>query len=545
LAVQFREKGLDVLIGGFHVSGTLTMFDEIPSEIRALLDEGVTIVKGEIDEAWASILQDAMNGTLKPIYDFVNDKPDLWSAPIPRTNRKYLRRFAVSNMGTIDCGRGCPFNCTFCTIINVQGRKMRLRDPDLLTNAIRENYHRNKIRYYFFTDDNFVRNRHWETIFDSLIRLRHEEGVNINFMMQVDVLAYKIRNFVAKAKEAGCTQVFIGMESTNPKNLLQAGKKQNDVDDFKNMTAAWYDAHITTHVGYIIGFPYDTEESVMRDVQRLKTEIRVEQTSFFMMTPLPGSEDHRNLVLQGSYLDHDLNKYDSFHETTDHPNLKDGALTKLYREAWNSFYSFENMKAILLRSHSDNYWNILKNFIWYKNAALIEGEHPMVAGFFRLKDRLSRRPGFPIEGRWEHAGIKRQAKDWVKLFWEMEELWLQTRKRGEIEIRVAAEVEKLRGEFGRWRDIKVSEVHEAYQRVKAKIPSVKVPSRLQLYVARLNLLSDRITYTRQHLDHFWIDTKENFVRGRLYRINVPKLVFRFIQDVRLTAKFALALMISS
>ncbi len=548
LAVQFREAGLDVLLGGFHVSGTLAMFDEVTPEIRTLIDQGITIVKGEVDEAWGSIIQDALGGKLKPIYDLINDKPDLWSAPIPMTNRKYLRRFASPNFGTIDCGRGCPFNCSFCTIINVQGHKMRVRSPALLANAIRQDYHRNHVRYYFFTDDNFARNKHWEEIFDALIRLR-KEGMAIEFMMQVDVLAHKRRNFASKAKAAGCTQVFIGMESTNAKNLEQAGKKQNNVDDFKKMIAAWHDAHVTAHVGYIIGLPFDTEESVMQDVHRLKTEMKVDQASFFMFTPLPGSKDHHDMVMQGAYLDGDLNKYDSFHETAIHPHLRDGAWTKVYHEAWKSFYSFENMKAILLRSYAENYWSIFKNFIWYKNAALIEREHPMIAGFFRLKNRLSRRPGYAIEGRRQHAKrryaeIRHQLKEWIKLFWEMEELWLQTRKRGEIEVRVAAEVENLRREFGKWRDIKVSEIHEAYQRVKAKIPTAKVPSKLQLYMARLNLLSDRVTYTRQHLDHFWRETKENFLRGRLHRINVPKMVFNFIQDARLTTKFALRLMIS-
>lgn len=63
LAVQFREAGLDVLLGGFHVSGTLAMFDEVTAEIRTLIDQGITIVKGEVDEAWGSIIQDALGGS--------------------------------------------------------------------------------------------------------------------------------------------------------------------------------------------------------------------------------------------------------------------------------------------------------------------------------------------------------------------------------------------------------------------------------------------------------------------------------------------------
>lgn len=66
---------------------------------------------------------------------------------------------------------------------------------------------------------------------------------------------------------------------------------------------------------------------------------------------------------------------------------------------WKTFYSKENMIRILSRwNHSPrNYWNLMSIFFWYKNAAVIEREHPMIAGFFRLKSRLSRRPGYAID----------------------------------------------------------------------------------------------------------------------------------------------------
>jgi len=130
----------------------------------------------------------------------------------------------ASNFGTIDCGRGCPFNCGFCTIINVQGRKMRVRSATFIADAIRENWRQHQVDFYFFTDDNFARNAQWEQIFDTLIELREQENIQVSFMMQVDVLSYKIKNFVTKARRVGCTQVFIGMETINPESLKDAGK---------------------------------------------------------------------------------------------------------------------------------------------------------------------------------------------------------------------------------------------------------------------------------------------------------------------------------
>jgi radical SAM superfamily enzyme YgiQ (UPF0313 family) len=82
-----------------------------------------------------------------------------------------------------DLGLGCPYQCSFCTIINVQGRKSRFRSPDDLERIIRENYVQG-IKRFFITDDNFARNRHWEALFERMIQLRLDEGLKIGFTIQ-------------------------------------------------------------------------------------------------------------------------------------------------------------------------------------------------------------------------------------------------------------------------------------------------------------------------------------------------------------------------
>src|SRR4029079_7959410 len=122
-------------------------------------------------------------------------------------------------------------------------------------------------------------------------------------------------DFVVKARRAGCTQVFIGMESINPESLKDAAKTQNKAEDYINLIRAWHEVEVATHVGYILGFPHDTRESIRRDLQKLMHEIQVEQASFFILTPLPGSRDHLQMSERGDYMDEDYNKYDSIHET--------------------------------------------------------------------------------------------------------------------------------------------------------------------------------------------------------------------------------------
>ena len=540
LARTFRNAGLTVLIGGFHVSGYLALLPDIPADIQLLMDQGVTIVKGEVEETWGDLLLDAVNNRLKPMYDFLNNKPDLYTKPIPAIRKKYLRKFAASNFGTLDCGRGCPFECTFCTIINVQGRKMRFRSAEHIAAAIRSNYYENGITFYFFTDDNFARNKNWEAIFDVLIKLRTKENIPVEFMMQVDVLSWKIKNFVTKARQAGCINVFIGMESVDPGNLAAAGKKQNQVSEYRHLIQAYRDCDISSHVGYILGFPFDTVDSIRRDLKFLMNEVQPDHASFFILMPLPGSMDHLQMMRRGEWMHPDFNLYDSQHEVTHHPYLKDGSWTATYFEAWRTFYSLENMKAVLKRGSRANYWNNFLRFFWYKNSIQTEQRHPMMCGYFRLKGRKARRPGLPILSRWEYytaraKEVRTHIRGFLRIAAEMEELWLQTRHPSAAEQRVAEEVAKLRAKYGRF---KVADLQAAYLRAKEHFPTLHVPSKVQLFWANWSpLLMHNSVYTRADLHAFWSNVRQRWHEQRWFRIPVHKVPLNLMRDLQISILF--------
>jgi len=503
LGRQFRAAGIDVIMGGFHTSGTINMLGEQEPEIQALVKESISIVSGEVEENWAEILSDALHGRLKPIYSFAQDLQnlvDIGKAPLPLISPKTMRRFAKPNFGTADTSRGCPFACSFCTIINVQGRKMRERSPESIAEMARRNYFEHGITFYFFTDDNFARKKLWRETFEEIIKLK-KEGIKICFMMQVD-LARKPTDFVRLAAEAGCTQVFIGMESVNPENLKVEGKGQNHVEEYQNIIKEWHDAGVVVHVGYIIGLPFDTKEQVPRDIRYLMDAIQPDQASFFMLTPLPGSHDHREMKKRGEWMDPDFNKRDSFHATIKHPNMTAVEWFQAYEEAWRSFYSKENMIEILSRwNHKPRaYWNLMSCFFWYKNAALIEREHPMIAGFFRLKDRLARRPGFAIDPLPVH--LWRRTKEvtrliiaWVKFIKEMEEVWLQTRKKSEKEEKWLEEIQRIQGEI--WQALKIGEWQKVYTNAKATLPA-----KAKALLDPFEELSSKILFTRKDLNRF-------------------------------------------
>jgi radical SAM superfamily enzyme YgiQ (UPF0313 family) len=519
MAKMLRSAGLTVIIGGFHTSGTINMLGEQEPDIQELVRESICIVSGEVEGKWEMILSDFLHDRLQPIYSFAQDLQnlvDIETAPLPKTSPKTMRHFAHPAFGTADTSRGCPFACSFCTIINVQGRKMRERSPESIAAMMRRNYLEHDVSFYFFTDDNFARKKLWRETFEEIIKLR-EEGIKISFMMQVD-LARKPKDFVALAGKAGCTQVFIGMESVNPENLKAEGKKQNNVEEYRNIIKEWHDADVVVHTGYIIGLPWDSKQQVPEDIRFLMDEVGPDQASFFMLTPLPGSHDHREMKRRGEWMDADFNKRDSFHATIEHPRMSAAEWTEAYENAWKTFYSKENMIRVLSRwtNHSKNYWNLMSVFFWYKNAALIEKQHPMVAGFFRLKERKARRPGFAIDPL--HVHLWKRSKEtvqlliaWAKFLKEMEEVWLQTRKKTEMEERWLEQIQRIQSDV--WQALRVAEVQKLYNNAKESLPD-KAKSLLD----PLEELSSKILFSRKDLKRFlkqWENLRECIQELRL------------------------------
>jgi radical SAM superfamily enzyme YgiQ (UPF0313 family) len=394
LGKEFLAYDLNVMIGGFHVSGSIQMLPRIPDEIQEGIDAGITMVAGEVENRWGELLKDAYNNSLKPLYNFLNDQPSLEGAPAPFVSKQNLSWYGILRQTSFDAGRGCPFKCSFCTIINVQGNTMRGRTPDDIEAVIKRNQAQG-IRGYFITDDNFARHPRWEEIADRIISLKGKKRATL--MVQTDTMSYRIPRFVEKLARAGCRRIFIGMESVNQDNLKACSKPQNRIHDYRTMLQAWRDAGVVVHVGYIIGFPGDTYDSVMRDVERLKQELPIEFVEFFVMTPLPGSQDHLDNYLKDVPMEKDMNEYDTTRPCMEHPRMSRDELIRAYRDAAKSFYSRKHVETILKRRKDRRRKTIARHMIWFRSAVLIDGLHPFLYGIFRIKGRRRRSPKFRTE----------------------------------------------------------------------------------------------------------------------------------------------------
>jgi radical SAM superfamily enzyme YgiQ (UPF0313 family) len=501
-------QNIPVMIGGFHVSGMLAMVG-LTADLRDAMCKGMILVAGEVEgERLPTIVEDVLRGRAEPLYNFLSPTPDLSNIPIPRLTKADLKGFA-SPYSTIDTGRGCVFTCDFCTIINVQGRTMRCREPGQVVEFVRRNYHEAGIVHSFFTDDNIARNPRWRELFAGLIHLREEENIPFTFMMQSDLAARKIPpgDFFKVAARAGCNQVFFGVESVNRDNLRSQGKFQNQVSEYKDLAAHLHSLGIACHAGYILGLPFDTSTSIKQDIAELQ-RIGFDSASFYILSPLPGSKDHQRWWRERRWMETDFNTYDSAHVAVAPERMTRDELMEAYRSAWDQFYAIEHMVDVLkVWRHSwSTYWNRLFFFAAYLYASRIEGLHPMNCGFWTVRNRADRRSGLAREAFvpywWGRLRtIHSRLRGIVKLFFQLEEVWLRSRPKSKVEDALHDLITNTKQDVIDWRDLKASELAVLYRKLRDDMPEVKVPSVVRLWFKKHNPFAG--AYTRSYVQRIW------------------------------------------
>jgi radical SAM superfamily enzyme YgiQ (UPF0313 family) len=430
LALQFVAQGLPTIMGGFHVSG-------YPQSREFLNKCGISTAVGEAENYWCELIDDFLEGKLRPNYS-VNDGiraktgtgdilvPVITDAQLPLIDPRYLTRFFNDTQTTLDTSRGCPFTCSYCSVKNVMGRTMRSRDPQAVLNWVRDAVFNHGIDSLFLVDDDFFRSPRWDEILTGMAEIR-KEFPRLSFMMQVDVDAScfadvaegeklsakhtRSQRFVELAAQAGCYQAFVGIESLNPENLNYATKYQNTEDrnhklaleesrirllnKYRRVVNNWHRAGISVHAGYMLGFPFDGPDCG-RIAARMLKQIGFDIVSFFIMTPLPGTEDQIRYARDGEILDWDFNNLDSQHVTLKHERMDKFLWMKAYTEAFKKFYSpWRLLHTVFTVAggrglSAEARRSVLRQFIYYF-FSYRQGRHPMVGGVWQIRRRDLRR----------------------------------------------------------------------------------------------------------------------------------------------------------
>ena len=286
LAREFRERGRKVVLGGVHPS-------ILPEEAELHAD---SVVVGEAEGVWATLLEDFQKGALKKRYH--NPAPDL-SVYVPKDFSKIIQRRLFSLVPVLTT-RGCPYNCDFCCVTNLFGKKIRHVPVENVVRDIRESGAKNVM----FLDDNIIGHPAYaKELFRAIKPLK------IKWVGQASISLVKDMELMQLASESGCKALFFGLESVDEKQLATLRKSIKEIENLKSALKKIKKMGILIHASMIFGFDDDRKE-VFMDTVKFLIKNKVSTVSFNILTPYPGTRTFAELRESGRLLTSDWKYYD-------------------------------------------------------------------------------------------------------------------------------------------------------------------------------------------------------------------------------------------
>ncbi len=363
LAAYARHHGVrHCVIGGPHpMTCDTSMFQ----------NRGVSFVMAEAELVWQQILEDAVAGELLPVYG--RDQrwaTELQGIVINPPGPEELARYALPMLGLYPV-RGCPYKCNFCSVIKISGRQVRSPSIESTLESLRR-AKLGGVEMIFFTSDNFNKFPTVRVLLQEMI----DQDLKIPFFCQCDTQIAKDPGLVELLGRAGCVEMFVGVESFNRKTLKAAGKHHNHPEQYIEIVRLCNQAGIRPHFSNIIGFPNDDEAEIRHHLKVLK-ELRPTVASFFILTPIPGTEQYDDFRKVGWITERNLDRFDATCPTWSHPNLSPKQLDDLLYHCYVTYCGFllktggltvqEQRQAVFHRLHA------------------AQRVHPMSGGFDRLR----------------------------------------------------------------------------------------------------------------------------------------------------------------
>ena len=283
LSAAFRKNGAKVVLGGIHPT-------VMPEEAIAHCD---CVVIGEAEGCWGELIRDFKQNRLKKFYRSFNC--DLAKFPIPRLNHNHTP-FKVT---PIFCSRGCPYNCEFCSVTDLYGKKIRHRRVrDIVKEiATRES------KKFFFLDDNIMGDVRFATeLFTALADLK------IRWVGQASISLSKNRALLKLAQRSGCAGLFIGLESVSSENLKKLRKTPGNSADYAEAINIIRDAEILLHASLVFGFD-DDDRSIFGKTLEFLEKNKVPTATFNILTPYPGTALFDRFKKEGRLLSQNWQDY--------------------------------------------------------------------------------------------------------------------------------------------------------------------------------------------------------------------------------------------
>jgi len=356
IADELMKRKVKVVIGGVHPSF-------LPDEAIQHAD---AVVIGEAEIVWRQLLEDYASGSLKRFYH--SEPPSLDKVPFPRWELIPNRNRYVN---LIQCMRGCPNNCDFCSVPKFSGRKIRTRP---IQQVIEEIKNLPKGFIAFIDDNIFGRPSYAKELFHALIPLKIKWAgeASLNFIKGFPEL-------LKLAAKSGCRVFLIGMESISQKALDGVNKGFNRVKEFGKVVRMLHNLGISVVPSFIFGFDED-DPGVFERTLKFLNEIKVDAASFSILTPLPGTPLYYRLKSAGRIFEQDWSKFDGAHATFKPLKMSPSELEKGVDWIYRKFYSVPNTLKRIVRRWRKNPFIIpinLSFFISEKRGLIIDKLNPI------------------------------------------------------------------------------------------------------------------------------------------------------------------------
>jgi hypothetical protein len=374
LAAFAREHGAMAVIGGPHAMTCDT------TEVQG---RGISFSLSEAELVWRQILSDAIeHGELESVYDGGGRRwqEELEPVVLRPPSKRDLARYVIPMLGVYPA-RGCPYKCSFCSIIKIAGHRVRSQPIETTLASLRAAKAAG-VRLIMITSDNF--NKYPEAY--ELLQAMAEERIDLPFFVQCDAEIADQEEFVAQLARAGCFQIFVGVESFDRKVLKGVNKNHNDPTRYARIVEHCKRHGISSHFSNIIGFPEQTESSITEHLAELRA-VAPDQASFYVLTPTPGTEQWAEYMDKDLLTERNLDAMDSTRLTWRHPHLRGEQLQDLVFRCYREFYSPREIARRV------PFWLQRNGSIHFGNAVMSNWnarrrKHPMSGGLVRVtRDR--------------------------------------------------------------------------------------------------------------------------------------------------------------
>ncbi|HUP71071.1 MAG TPA: cobalamin-dependent protein [Acidimicrobiales bacterium] len=339
IADDYRARGVPVVLGGVHPS-------LLPAEALRHAD---SVVCGEAESAFRLVLTDAAAGRLKPLYQGEWQGMDVvpgveeWADIVASWP---ITRYAPMN--TLQTTRGCRFNCDFCSVIRINGRGSRHRDPLHVVEELRVlkrvGQHLGEFSYVFLLDDDLAADlAYTEELCETIVA----SGLKVTWGAQASIGLARNRSLLDLAVRSGCRVIFTGFESVSREALIECNKK-NRPGEYGELVANLHKRGVGVEGGFIFGFDHD-EPDVFQETVEFVDRIEVDVAHFSILTPYPGTHTYARMLEEDRITSFDWSRYNLYNTVITPRRMTAEQLDEGLRQAYRWFYARPRRARRLVR----------------------------------------------------------------------------------------------------------------------------------------------------------------------------------------------------